>query len=181
MPLKKKKNNSTLHWYLKKENLAYIAVCLHFQPERKLNWKTLREKRQRLEDLSDLEYKALKLVSPSRVPQSTCIWISDGCLSPFKQPNLTLAGSATLPGVSGLFNQTSSSSPVIFTTIKLIKGEHQESWRNTQNTIEAIIAQTWNEDYNLKANFTESCQSHLMVKLSSIDRSLNIQYFAHNK
>ena len=40
------------------EKLSHIAVCLRFQPERKLNWKTLREKRQRLEDLSDLEQKS---------------------------------------------------------------------------------------------------------------------------
>ena len=47
-----------------------MAVCLHFQPERKLNWKTLREKRQRLEDLSDLEQRVLKLAFP-RIISST--------------------------------------------------------------------------------------------------------------
>ena len=63
MPLKKRKTIQPCVDISRKkvsplEKLSHIAVCLHFQPERKLNWKTLREKRQRLEDLSDLEQKS---------------------------------------------------------------------------------------------------------------------------
>jgi len=87
-----KRGKSTLHGYLKKESLSFwnfpnMAVCLHFQPERKLNWKTLREKRQRLEDLSVLEYIVLKLASPSPVRFSN--WYVFGCKlgasTPFKK------------------------------------------------------------------------------------------------